>query len=137
MWVILLYTPFFLRYPLISNLLYQVSKTSHLMISSSYCTVSTLICDCSFVTFGGSLIFFSYYVVPTSHVIVLLSHLMVLLFFFLIFDDSILTLCNSNITCDCFFVTFGGSLFFFSHIWWFHYLIRQHQYHIGPYFCHI
>ena len=38
--------------------------------------------------------------------------------FFLIFDGFILTLCSTNITCDCTFVTFGGS-FFFSHIWQF------------------
>ena len=54
-WVILLYTPFFLevRYSLVDNLLYQVTKTSHLTVPSSHCTV------------------------PTLHVTVLLSHLMV------------------------------------------------------------
>ena len=31
------------------------------------------------------------------------------------FDSTILTLCNINITCDCTFFTFGGSLIF-SHI---------------------
>ena len=79
-------------YPLVSNLLYQVIKISHLIVPSSYC------------------------VVLTSHVIVLLSDSVVPLFF-LTFDSTILTLCNTNITCDCPFVTFRGSFtFFFSHI---------------------
>ena len=34
----------------------------------------------------------------------------------LTFDDYILILYSSNIICDSFFVTFGGSLFFFSHL---------------------
>ena len=33
--------------------------------------------------------------------------------FFLTFNGSILTLCSSNITCNNFFVTFGSSFFFF------------------------
>ena len=54
-WVILLYSPFFLevRYSLVNNLLYQVTKTSHLTVPSSHCTV------------------------PILHVTILLSHLMV------------------------------------------------------------
>ena len=35
---------------------------------------------------------------------------------FFIFDGTILTLCNINITCDYIFVTFRGSLIFFSHL---------------------
>ena len=90
-----------------------------------------IICDCAFVTFGGFLIFLSHLIVPslhyvvlTSYVTVLLSHLVVLFFFsfshiwwfsffFLTFDGIILTLCNTNITCDCTFITLGGSLIFF------------------------
>ena len=90
------------RYPLISNLLHHVTFFSNLTVSSSHCTV------------------------PTSHIIVIFSHLVVSLlfshiwwfpYFFLTFDDSILTLCSSNITCDIFFLTFGSSLtFFFLHL---------------------
>ena len=82
---------------------------------------TNIIYNCIYVTFGGSLIFFlhlimlfSYCVVLTSHITVLLSHL-VNPFFFLTFDGIILILCSTNITCDCIFVTFGGSLIF-SHI---------------------
>ena len=102
---------------------------------------------------------------PTSHMIILLSHLVVLLFFFkfdsiililrstisyvtvfllhlmvllffLTFDSTILTLYSTNITCDCAFVTFVGSLIF-SHIWWYHPHIMQYQHHMSLYFCHI
>ena len=34
-------------------------------------------------------------------------------FFIFIFDNSILTLCNTNITCDCTFITIDGSFIFF------------------------
>ena len=75
-------------------------------------------CDSSFVTFCSSLIFlsystvlFSHYAVATSQLTVLLSHLVV---FFLTFDGSIFILCNSNIICNCSFVTFGGSFFFLT-----------------------
>ena len=75
-------------YPLVDNLLYQVTIFSHLMIpSSSHC------------------------VVLISHMTVLLSHFVVLLFF-LTSDCTILILCGTNITCDCTFVTFDGSFFF-------------------------
>ena len=71
------------------------------------------------------------------------SHIWWFLYFFLTFDGSIIILCNSNITCDRSFLTFGGSLTFFltfdgfiltlcsfnitcdgffSHIWWLPYL---------------
>ena len=60
------------------------------------------------------MILLSHYAVTISHVTVFLSHSVVHLFF-LIFDDSILTLCSSNIICDFYFVTFCGSLIF-SHI---------------------
>ena len=92
-WVILAYPPFFwgVWYPLLSNLLYQVTKISHLMVLSSHC------------------------VVLISHITVLLSHSVVPLFY-LTFDSTILILCSTNITCDCAFVTFGDSLNFFPHI---------------------
>ena len=77
----------------------------------------------------------SYYVVLTSHVTVLLSHSMIPIFF-LTYDGIILILCSINITCDCTFVTFGGS-HIFSHIWWYHPHIMQYQHHIWLYFCHI
>ena len=64
------------RYPLVGNLLYQVTFFSRLIVSSSHC------------------------VIPTSHVTVLFSHYAVPLLFFLTFDGFILTLCSSNITCD-------------------------------------
>ena len=64
-------------------------------------------------------------------------HIWWFLFFFLIFDNSILSLCSSNITCDCSFVIFGGSHFFFPHIWWLYCHIRQYQHNIWQYFCHI
>ena len=35
-----------------------------------------------------------------------------LYFFFLTFDGTIFKLCSIKITCDCTFVTFGGSIFF-------------------------
>ena len=57
----------------------------------------------------------SHYAVLRSHLTVPLSHSMVPLFF-LTFYGAILILCNSNITCDCTFVTFGGSLYFFLHL---------------------
>ena len=41
------------------------------------------------------------------------SHIWWFSYFFLIYDGSILTLCSSNITCDHFFLTFGGFLIFF------------------------
>ena len=67
---------------------------------------------------------------------VLLSHSVVLLFFFLTFYGTSLTLRNTNITCDCTFVTFDGSLIF-SHIWWYHPHIAQYQHYMWLYFCHI
>ena len=89
----------------------------HLMVSFSYCTIPVshviLLLSHSILL----LFFFLHLMVPTSHMTILLSYLVVLFFFFLTFDDTILTLCSTNITCDCTFVTFGGSFFFFSHIW--------------------
>ena len=119
--------PFFgIRYPLVGNLLYQVTKTSYLMIPSSNCVIPTsqwqFFCYiCWFPYFFLHLtVQFLHCIVPTSHVIIFLSHLVVPFFFLLTFDDFILTLCSSNITYDCSFVTFGGSFFFSSHIWRFH-----------------
>ena len=54
----------------------------------------------------------SHCTVPTSLVTVLLSYLVVPLFF-LTYDNTILRLCNTNVTCDYTFVTFGDSLLFF------------------------
>ena len=79
---------------------------------------------------------FSYCGVLTSHVTVLLLHSVVPLFFFLTFDGIIFTLYITNITCDCTFFTFGGSLIF-SHIWRYHSHIVQYQHHTWLYFCHI
>ena len=77
----------------------------------------------SFLTFGGSLTFSSHLTVLslhcavlTSHMSVLLSHYVVPLFFFLTFDNLILILCNSNITCDSSFLTLGDFLTFFSYL---------------------
>ena len=53
--------------------------------------------------------------VPKSYVTVLLSRLVVH-FFFLANDGSIVILCSTNITFDRTFLTFGCTLFFFSHI---------------------
>ena len=41
------------------------------------------------------------------------SHLVIIYFFFPTFDNSIITLGSTNITCNHTFVTFKGSLFFF------------------------
>ena len=78
---------------------------------------SNITCVNSFVIFDDSLFFFSHltvpsshYIIPTSHLIVLFSHLVVHLFIFLTFDDSIITLCNFNITFDSTFVIYSGSL---------------------------
>ena len=99
-------------------------------------------CNSSFLTFGGSLTFFSHltvlsshYAVPTSHVIVL-SHIGWFLYFFLTLDGFILTLCSSNITCDSFFLTFGGSLTFFSHIWRFLHCAVPTS-HVTVFFLHL
>ena len=88
------------------------------MVPSSHCAVPTSH-DCTFVTFDGSLIFFSHLMVssshcaePTSHVIVLF-HIWWFPYFFLTFDGTILTLCSTNITCNCTFVIFDGSLILF------------------------
>ena len=72
-------------------------------------------CDCTFVTFDGSIFLFSQMMILLSHQAVPTSYLTVI-FFFLTFDGAILTLYNTNIKCDCTFVTFGGSLFFSSHL---------------------
>ena len=92
--VILPYLPFLrgVQYRLVGNLLYQVTIFSHLMVLSPHCAV------------------------PTLHVTVLLSHLTVPLLYFLSFDGSIFTFCSFNIICDSFFVTFGCSLTFSSHL---------------------
>ena len=82
---------------------------------------TNITCDYTFVTFCGFLIFFSHlmvstthYAILTPHVTVLLSHSVVPLFFFT-FYGIILILHSTNITCDYTFLTFSGSLIFFSH----------------------
>ena len=120
---------------------------SHLTVSSSYYAVLT-----SHVTVFSHIWWFSYFlffffsyltipsshsVVPTSHVTILFSHLVVpllfshiwwFIYFFLTFDSSIVTLSSTNIASDSIFVTFCGTLFFYSQIWSFHYYIEQYQY---------
>ena len=55
-------------------------------------------------------------------------------YFFLITSDSfILTLCSSNVTCDNSFLTFGGSLTFFSHLTVPFYIV-QFQHHMWQFF---
>ena len=76
----------------------------------------------------------SHCTISSSHVTILLSHSVVPPFFFLTFDDSIITLGSTKITFDHTFLTFGGTLIFFYHIWQFHFHIRQYQYHIWLYF---
>ena len=90
-------------------------------VSSSRCAVPT-----SHVTVLLShlvvpfFFFFSHLMVPLSHSTVLISHLTKLLshlvvplfiYFFLTFDGSIVTLDSTNITSDCIFITFSGTLF--------------------------
>ena len=143
--VILRYPPLFLgvRYPLVGNLLYQVTKTSHLMVSSSHCAIPTshvtVFCYFSWFPYFFSylIISSSHYAIPTSLVTVLCHIWWFLYFFFLTFDSSILTLCSTNITCDCTFVTFSGSFFFF-----FSHLTVSSSYctipnHIWLFCCHI
>ena len=96
--------PLFLgvRYPLLSNLLYQVIKTSHLMVLSSHLMVLS-----------------SHYVVLTSHMIVLLSHSMVPLFFF----SHLMVLSLYWIVLTSYVTVLLSHLvvpLFFSHIWWHH-----------------
>ena len=106
----------------------------HYAVSTSHVTflLSHSVIPFFFFFFSNLTVSSSHCVVPTSHVTVLLSYLMVPLFFshiwqfypcavptsllrytnfFLIFDCSIITLGNTNITYDCTFVTFNGSLF--------------------------
>ena len=141
---------FGVRYPLVGNLLYQVTKTSHLMVLSLHCVVITSHVIVLLSHLVVLLFFFSHLMVPslhcvilTSYVIVLLSHLMVLLFF-LTFDDTILTLYSTNITCDCILPHLVVHFFFshlivpsshyaipisyvtvFCHIWWFIYFFSH------------
>ena len=110
------------QYPLIDNLLYQVTFFSHLTVLSSHCAIPTSHVTVFFLTFGDSFFFFSHLTVPfshcavlTSHVTIFLSHLVFPYYFFLIFDNFIITLCRTNITCDSSFVTFSDSFTFFSH----------------------
>ena len=116
------------RYPLVDNLLHQVIFFSYLTVSFSHYAVPISHVTVIFSHLVVPLLFFSSYLtdpslhcaVPTSHVTVLFSHLVVP-FLFLTFDSFILTLCNSNITCDkssnitcdSSFVTFDGFLTFF------------------------
>ena len=113
---------------------------SHLMVSSTHCTIPTphmiVLLSYSVIPlffFLHLMVSSSHYAVPTSHMTVLLSHSVI---FFLTFYGNILTLHNTNITCNCIFVTFGGSFFFFfsSHIWWYHSYIMEYQHHMWLHF---
>ena len=64
-------------YPLVGNLLYQVTFFSYLMITSLHCA-SNIIRDSFFLTFGGSLTFFSHLTVLSSYCAVLTLHVTVL-----------------------------------------------------------
>ena len=86
------------------------------MVSSLHCAVLTshrtillshLVVPLFF--FSHLMVPFSYYAVP-NHIWLYFCHIRRFLYFFLIFDGSILILCNTNITCGCTFVIF--------HIWW-------------------
>ena len=76
-----------IRYPLVCNLLYQVTKSSHLTFLSLNCAILTLHVTVFLSHLMVPFLFFpshlmvssSHCVVPTSHLIVLLSHLIVLL----------------------------------------------------------
>ena len=103
-----------------SHLVVPLLFFSHLMVSSSHCAVSTLHMTILLSHWVVSLLFshltisFSHCAVPISHVTVLSSHLVVSYFFFHTFDNFILILCSSNITCVSFFVTFEvGAKFLF------------------------
>ena len=133
-----------IRYPLVGNLLYQVTFFSHLTVSSSHCTIPISHITILFSYLVVPLLFFSHLTVPsshctvsTSHVTILFSHLVVpLLFFltfdglgsslafFLILDGFILTLCSSNITCDS-LLSHWVIPFLFSCTWRFHPHIMQ------------
>ena len=79
--------------------------------------------DYSFITFSGTLFCFSHLTVPLSHWAVLISlltyfcHIWWYYYFFLTFDNSIVTLGNTNITFDHTFVTFGGTIIFLFYIY--------------------
>ena len=81
------------------------------------------------ITFDGTILlsylmvpyFFSHSMVPFSHV--QYQHHIKLYFchiwwfpYFFTFDGTILTLCSTNITCDCTFITFGSFLIIFLHL---------------------
>ena len=91
---------FLVQYSLVSNLLYQVTKTSHLTIPSLHCAIpiSHLTILLSHLVFFSLhlTVLFSHYAVLASHVTVLFSHLVVPLFF--------LILSSSNITFNSTFV---------------------------------
>jgi len=91
---------------------YLIVQFTHCVVLTLYVTVllSHLVVLSSFF-FSHLTISFLCYAVSTSHVTVFLSNLGFI--FFLIFDNSILTLCSTNITCDCTFLT---SFIFFFHI---------------------
>ena len=80
---------------------------------------TNITCDCNFVRFGSSLIFFHIWwyrphiMQYRYHMWLYFCHIRWFHYFFLKFDGTILTLCSTNITCDCTFITFSGSLIFF------------------------
>ena len=115
------------QYPLIDNLLYQVTFFSHLMVLSSYCAIPTSHVTVFFLTFGDSFFFsshltvpFSHYVVLTSHVTIFLSHLVFPYYFFSHLTISSLhcarptshvTVLLSHLVILYFFLTFHNSIF--------------------------
>ena len=117
--VILQYSSFFLdRQPAILSYQNITFDGTILTLCSTDIT-----CDCTFFTFGGSFIFshiwwyHSHIMQYQHHMWLYFCYIRWFYFFFLTFDGTILTLCSINITCDCTFVTFGGFIIFFSHIW--------------------
>ena len=111
------------QYPLVGNLLHQITFFSHLTVLSSHCVI----------LISHVIVLFSHLVVPLfffpqiwrfhppivrsqHHKWQFFCHIEWFLYFFLTLDSSILILCSSNITCDSFFLTFGSSFTFFSHL---------------------
>ena len=114
--------PYFFLYLVVPSL-HCIVQTSHVTILLSHFVVLLFF-------FLHLMVSFTHYAIPTPHVTVLLLHSVISLFFSHIWwyyplivqyqhhmYGTILTLRNINITYNCIFVIFGGSLFlFFSHI---------------------
>ena len=121
---------FLVQYLLVGNLLYPVTKTSHLIVPSSYCIYTNITCDYTFVIFGGSLIFshiwwYNFHIMQYQHYMwMYFCHIQWFLYFFshlmVPFSHCVVP---THVCCT--FVTFNDSLIF-SHILWFHCYIRQY-----------